>query len=120
MTDTRKFKAPANPKERIWQETNRLRTAHREGRSLPRTRQILHRPFHPFSCSNKASHRSPQCIGDRYFSTRYRDCKSAGRPRFPLAAANPHATKVRVAFFCSAIFNIFAGCIVLNGQYGLL
>lgn len=28
MTDPRKFKAPYNPKERIWQEADRLRAAH--------------------------------------------------------------------------------------------
>ena len=35
MTDPRKFKAPYNPKERIWQEADRLRAAHPAGRSLP-------------------------------------------------------------------------------------
>jgi hypothetical protein len=35
VTDPRKFKAPFNPKERIWQEADRLRTAHPAGRSLP-------------------------------------------------------------------------------------
>lgn len=29
------FKAPYNPKERIWQEADRLRAAHPAGRSLP-------------------------------------------------------------------------------------
>ncbi len=28
MTDPRKFKAPYNPKERIWQEADRVRAAH--------------------------------------------------------------------------------------------
>ena len=35
MTDPRHFKAPYNPKERIWQEADRLRAAHPAGRSLP-------------------------------------------------------------------------------------
>jgi hypothetical protein len=35
LTDPRKFKAPYNPKERIWQETDRLRAAHLAGRELP-------------------------------------------------------------------------------------
>ena len=35
MTDPRKFKAPYNPKERIWQEADRLRAAYPAGRSLP-------------------------------------------------------------------------------------
>ncbi|HUR47840.1 MAG TPA: ImmA/IrrE family metallo-endopeptidase [Candidatus Saccharimonadales bacterium] len=35
MTDPRKFKAPFNPKERIWQEADRLRAAHAAGSSLP-------------------------------------------------------------------------------------
>lgn len=35
MTDSRKFKAPFNPKERIWQEADRLRAAHPAGRELP-------------------------------------------------------------------------------------
>ena len=35
MTDPRKFKAPYNPKERIWQEADRLRAAHPAGRELP-------------------------------------------------------------------------------------
>ena len=35
MTDPRKFKAPYNPKERIWQEADRLRTALPGGHSLP-------------------------------------------------------------------------------------
>ena len=35
MTDPRKFKAPYNPKERIWQEADRVRAAHPAGRSLP-------------------------------------------------------------------------------------
>ncbi|HWX22811.1 MAG TPA: RNase H family protein [Candidatus Binatia bacterium] len=35
MTDPRKFKAPFIPKERIWQEADRLRVAHPAGRSLP-------------------------------------------------------------------------------------
>ena len=35
MTDPRKFKAPFNPKERIWQEADRVRAAHPAGRSLP-------------------------------------------------------------------------------------
>jgi hypothetical protein len=35
VTDPRKFKAPYNPKERIWQEADRLRAAHPAGRSLP-------------------------------------------------------------------------------------
>jgi hypothetical protein len=35
VTDPRKFKAPYNPKERIWQEADWLRAAHPTGRSLP-------------------------------------------------------------------------------------
>ena len=35
MTDPRKFKAPFIPKERIWQEADRLRAAHPAGQSLP-------------------------------------------------------------------------------------
>jgi hypothetical protein len=35
VTDPRHFKAPYNPKERIWQEADRLRAMHRAGRSLP-------------------------------------------------------------------------------------
>ncbi len=35
MTDPRKFKAPYIPKDRIWHEADRLRTAHLAGRSLP-------------------------------------------------------------------------------------
>jgi hypothetical protein len=35
VTDPRKFKAPYNPKERIWQEADRLRAAHPAGCSLP-------------------------------------------------------------------------------------
>jgi hypothetical protein len=35
VTDPRKFKAPFNPKERIWQEADKLRAAHPAGRSLP-------------------------------------------------------------------------------------
>jgi len=35
VTDPRKFKAPFIPKERIWQEADRLRAAHPGGRSLP-------------------------------------------------------------------------------------
>ena len=35
MTDPRKFKAAYNPKERIWQEADRLRAAHPAGRELP-------------------------------------------------------------------------------------
>ena len=35
MTDPRKFKAPFIPKERIWQEADRLRAGHPAGRSLP-------------------------------------------------------------------------------------
>ena len=35
MTDPRRFKAPFIPKERIWQEADRLREAHPAGRSLP-------------------------------------------------------------------------------------
>ena len=35
MTDPRRFKAPFNPKERIWQEADRLRAAHPAGRELP-------------------------------------------------------------------------------------
>jgi len=35
VTDPRRFKAPYNPKERIWQEADRLRAAHQAGRSLP-------------------------------------------------------------------------------------
>jgi hypothetical protein len=35
VTDPRKFKAPYNPKERIWQEADRLRAVHPAGRSLP-------------------------------------------------------------------------------------
>jgi hypothetical protein len=35
VTDPRHFKAPFIPKERIWQEADRLRAAHRAGRTLP-------------------------------------------------------------------------------------
>jgi hypothetical protein len=35
VTDPRKFKAPYHPKERIWQEADRLRAGHPAGRSLP-------------------------------------------------------------------------------------
>ena len=35
MNDPRKFKAPFIPKERIWQEADRLRAEHPAGRSLP-------------------------------------------------------------------------------------
>ncbi|MEJ0090712.1 MAG: hypothetical protein WDM80_13340 [Limisphaerales bacterium] len=35
MNDPRKFKVPYNPKERIWQEADRLRAAHPAGRLLP-------------------------------------------------------------------------------------
>jgi hypothetical protein len=35
VIDPRKFKAPFNPKERIWQEADRLRAAHPAGRALP-------------------------------------------------------------------------------------
>ena len=35
MNDPRKFKAPYNPNERIWQEADRLRAAHPAGRELP-------------------------------------------------------------------------------------
>src|SRR6185503_3689188 len=35
VIDPRKFKAPFNPKERIWQEADKLRAAHPAGRSLP-------------------------------------------------------------------------------------
>jgi len=35
VTDPRKFKAPFIPKERIWQEADRLRAAHPAGRALP-------------------------------------------------------------------------------------
>ncbi len=35
MTDPRKFKAPFNPRERIWQEADKLRAAHPAGGSLP-------------------------------------------------------------------------------------
>lgn len=35
MTDPPKFKAPFNPKERIWQEADRLRAAYPAGRELP-------------------------------------------------------------------------------------
>lgn len=35
MNDPSKFKAPYNPKERIWQEADRLRVAHPAGRELP-------------------------------------------------------------------------------------
>jgi hypothetical protein len=35
VTDPRKFKAPYHPKERIWQEADRLRAQHPAGRSLP-------------------------------------------------------------------------------------
>jgi IrrE N-terminal-like domain len=35
VTDPRKFKAPYNPKERVWQEADRLRAACPAGRSLP-------------------------------------------------------------------------------------
>lgn len=33
--DPRRFKAPCNPKERIWHEADRLRAVHPAGRSLP-------------------------------------------------------------------------------------
>ena len=35
MNDPRIFKAPHNPKERMWQEPDRLRAAHPTGRPLP-------------------------------------------------------------------------------------
>lgn len=35
MIDPRKFKAPYNPRERIWQEADRLRAEHPAGRELP-------------------------------------------------------------------------------------
>jgi len=35
LNDPRKFKAPYNPKERIWQEADRLRAAYSAGRKLP-------------------------------------------------------------------------------------
>lgn len=35
MNDPRQFKAPFIPKQRIWQEADRLRTAHPAGRELP-------------------------------------------------------------------------------------
>jgi uncharacterized protein DUF955 len=35
VINPRKFKAPFNPKERIWQEADRLRAAHPAGRELP-------------------------------------------------------------------------------------
>jgi len=35
LNDPRRFKAPYNPKERIWQEADRLRAAHPAGRELP-------------------------------------------------------------------------------------
>jgi hypothetical protein len=35
LNDPRKFKAPYNSKERIWQEADRLRAAHPAGRELP-------------------------------------------------------------------------------------
>ena len=35
MNDPGKFKAPYNPKERIWQEADRLRAAYPAGRKLP-------------------------------------------------------------------------------------
>ena len=35
MNDPHKFKAPYNPKERIWQEADKLRSVHPTGRSLP-------------------------------------------------------------------------------------
>jgi hypothetical protein len=35
VNDPRKFKAPFIPKERIWQEADRLRAAHPAGRKLP-------------------------------------------------------------------------------------
>jgi hypothetical protein len=35
LNDPRKFKAPYNPKERIWQEADKLRAAHPAGRELP-------------------------------------------------------------------------------------
>src|SRR5437879_6123825 len=35
LNDPRKFKAPYIPKERIWQEADRLRSAHPAGRGLP-------------------------------------------------------------------------------------
>jgi len=35
VIDPRKFKAPFNPKDRIWQEADKLRGAHLAGRSLP-------------------------------------------------------------------------------------
>jgi hypothetical protein len=34
MADPRRFKAPYNPKERIWQEADRLRAAHPADRAL--------------------------------------------------------------------------------------
>ncbi len=35
MNDPRNFRAPYNPKERIWQEADKLRAAHPAGRELP-------------------------------------------------------------------------------------
>jgi len=35
LNDPRKFKAPYIPKERIWQEADRLRAAHPAGCGLP-------------------------------------------------------------------------------------
>ena len=35
MTDPHKFKAPYNPKDRIWLEADLMRTAPRAGRELP-------------------------------------------------------------------------------------
>jgi len=35
LNDPRKFKAPYNPKERIWQEADRLRAAYPAGRWRP-------------------------------------------------------------------------------------
>lgn len=35
MNDPRQFKAPYNPKERIWHESDRLCAAHSAGRELP-------------------------------------------------------------------------------------
>jgi hypothetical protein len=34
LNDPRRFKAPYNPKERIWQEADRLRAEHPAGREL--------------------------------------------------------------------------------------
>ena len=41
MTDPRKFKAPYNPEESIWQEADRLRAAHPAGCSARRCATIL-------------------------------------------------------------------------------